>query len=115
MGRTYKRKLGARKYKDYNPDLIEAALGRIVNDGWSIRQTSAEYKIHFGTLRNKFNGLHIRKSGGQTEFSMEEERAFIKAVSLCGDWGFPLNMLDVRYLAKSYLESQGRICKKIQR
>lgn len=108
MPRQYKRKLGARRYTDYDPQTLEAALVKVTDDGWSLRRASAEFKIPFGTLRNKFCGLRNKKTGGQTVFSENEEKAFIKSASLCGEWGFPLSILDIRNLAKNYLDSKGR-------
>lgn len=112
MPRTYKRKLGARRFADYDPALLETALEKVVGDGWSLRRASAQYKIPFGTLRNKFMGTRTRKSGGQTVFSNNEEKAFFQCANLCGEWGFPLTVTDIRFLAKNYLDSQGRNVKK---
>ncbi|KAJ8921309.1 hypothetical protein NQ315_013783 [Exocentrus adspersus] len=91
MPRQYKRKLGARRYANCDPATLEPALQKVAEDGWSLRRASAEYKIPFGTLRNTFR-----------------EKTFIRHASLCGEWGFPLSILDVRNLAKNYLESKGR-------
>lgn len=44
---------------------------------------------------------------------INEERAFIRSANLCGEWGFPLSILDIRNLLKNYLDMKGR--KKIQR
>lgn len=108
MPRQYKRKLGARRYADYDPATLEEALQKVAEDGWSLRRASVEFQIPFGTLRNKFNGLRNRKTGGQKVFSENEEKAFISHASLCGEWGFPLTILDIRNLAKNYLDSKGR-------
>lgn len=42
---------------------------------------------------------------GWSVFSKNEEKAFIKSASLCGEWGFPLSILDIRNLAKNYLDT----------
>ncbi|CAH2017331.1 unnamed protein product [Acanthoscelides obtectus] len=108
MPRNYKRRLGSLRYVDYAPEILEAALKKMVEDGWSLRQASAAHNIPFGTLRNKYMGIRTLKSEGQTVFSNAEELAFVKAVTICSDWGFPLTLTDLRYIAKSYLDSQGR-------
>nr|CAH7761203.1 unnamed protein product [Callosobruchus chinensis] len=99
---------------DYDQAKLEQALRKVTGDGWSLRRASAEFKIPFGTLRNKFFGLRIKKTGGQTVFSGEEERAFIKSATLCAEWGFPLAILDLRYLAKNYLDRKGRTITKFR-
>ena len=43
--------------------------------------------------------------------SFEEEAAILKAISICGDWGYPLTLLDLQLYTKSYLDQQGRIVK----
>ncbi|CAH1959591.1 unnamed protein product [Acanthoscelides obtectus] len=108
MVRTYIRKLGARRYKDYSSDVVEQALAKVTEEGWSLRRASREYKIPFGTLNNKYHGRHHRINGGQTVFSKSEEKAFLFAASICAEWGFPLDTTDLRYFAKNYLDSQGR-------
>nr|CAI5865504.1 unnamed protein product [Callosobruchus analis] len=103
-----KRKLGARTYKDYTNEVLDQALSKVTEEGWSLQRASREYKIPYGTLNNKFHGRCIRKNGRQTVFSMSEEKVFISAAITCGDWGFPLEAADLRQFAKNYLDSQGR-------
>nr|CAI5848409.1 unnamed protein product [Callosobruchus analis] len=108
MVRTYKRKLGARIYKDYTNEVLDQALSKATEEGWSLQRASREYKIPYGTLNNKFHGRCIRKNGGQTVFPMSEEKVFISAAITCGEWGFPLEAADLRQFAKNCLDSQGR-------
>ncbi|KAK9729901.1 CENP-B N-terminal DNA-binding domain [Popillia japonica] len=108
MPRTYKRKLGARKYKDYSTENVETALTKIVDEGWSLRRAAAHYKIPFGTLNNKYYSRYTKKNGGQKVFSDNAERSFLNAACICGDWGFPLTITDLRLLAKNYLNEKGR-------
>ena len=56
MPRTYKRKLGARSYKNYSDENVERALEKIVDHGWGIRKASKIYKIPYGTLHNHYHG-----------------------------------------------------------
>lgn len=108
MVRVYKRKLGVRRYKDYSEETVEQALAKVTEDGWSLQRAAREYNIPYGTLNNKYHGRHIRKNGGQTCFTSSEEKVFLSAASVCGDWGFPLDTIDLRQFAKNYLDSQGR-------
>ena len=41
-------------------------------------------------------------------FMHNEEIAILRAAATCGDWGFPLTLLDLRMFAKAYLDKQGK-------
>lgn len=112
MPRSYKRKLGSRRYRDYTDQQLESALQKVTDEGWSLRKASKIYKIPYGTLNNKYHGRHIRSSGGQSVFTFNEEKSIIKCATTCGEWGFPLNMTDLRHLAKNLLDTQGRTVSK---
>ena len=114
MVRNYKKKLGTRNYKNYTDAQLNEALQKIADAQLSMRAAALEYKIPFGTLHNKFHGIHIRNAGGQPVFSTEEEVSLINAAVKCADWGFPLNLLDLRMLAKAYLDKCGRVVPKFQ-
>lgn len=107
MPRTHKRRLGARHYLNYHEHQIEQALTAVADGRLSIRGASREFKVPYGTLRNKFHGKHGLKPGGKTVFSTEEEKAFVKGIQKCSDWGFPLGERDVKILVKNYLNSRG--------
>ncbi|KAJ8943078.1 hypothetical protein NQ314_009838 [Rhamnusium bicolor] len=94
IGRHYKRKLGARSYKDYSEVSVEEALQRIIDDGWSLRKAAQNHKIPYGTLNNRLTGRHVKKNGGQTSLSANEEKPMIELCSLCGEWGFPFNIYE---------------------
>ncbi|KAB0804586.1 hypothetical protein PPYR_01556 [Photinus pyralis] len=108
MPRSYKRKLGARRYRDYDDQSVEGALQRVIDDGWSLRKAAKEFKIPYGTLNNRYHGRHIKCNGGQTIFNLVEERSILKCAGVCGEWGFPLNLSDLRHMAKNLLDMQGR-------
>ena len=108
MGRTYKRKVGSRVYKNFSDENIDKALEKIVNENWSINKASKEFKISYGTLYNKYKGMHVRSHGGQPVFTKQEEDAIIRSVVICSDWGFPLCIEDLQMVTKSFLDRQGR-------
>lgn len=109
MVRTYRKTPGTRNYKNYSDEALEEAIEKISNDELSITAASLQYKIPFGTLYNKYKGLHGRTHGGQPVFSHAEEVAILKAAATCAEWGFPLTILDLRMFAKSYLDKQGKV------
>ncbi|CAG9761269.1 unnamed protein product [Ceutorhynchus assimilis] len=109
MVRKYQRTLGVRKYKDYKEQVVEEALGKVTEDNFSIRKASVQYGIPFGTLYNRYKGLHIRSVGRPTLFTPQEELQLVKSAATCGDWGYPLSKEDMQFLAKNYLDKQGKI------
>lgn len=109
MVRTYKKTPGTRNYKNYAEDALEEALEKITNDEMTIHAASVQYNIPFGTLYNKYKGLHVKTPGGQPVFSQQEELSILSAAATCADWGFPLTLLDLRYFAKAYLDKRGKI------
>lgn len=108
MVRTYKKTAGSRNYKNYTEETLEEAIEKITNNELSINAASLQYKIPFGTLYNKYKGLHGRTPGAQPVFTHNEEIAILRAAATCGDWGFPLTLLDLRMFAKAYLDKQGK-------
>ena len=107
MGRTYKRSAGARKYKSYDDRTLTEALQKVRN-GQSLRSVSRQYGIPTGTLCNKMNKKHMGKAGGATVFSDREEQEMVDYIIKVSEWGFPMDCLDMRMLAKNVLERQGR-------
>ena len=73
------------------------------------REASKHYGIPRGTLQNRLDGKHPGKIGGQPVFTAEEETAFAIYCSVLSEWGkFPLDFLDIRLMAKAYLDKMGR-------
>ncbi|XP_026326216.1 uncharacterized protein LOC113234910 [Hyposmocoma kahamanoa] len=112
MPRIYKRKLGSREYRNYTEARLEEALTQIVDGKLTIRGASQLYNISYGTLYNKYKGTHVKKPGAQPVFSESEEEALLKSAAKCADWGYPLTILDLRFLAKAFLDRQGRVVSK---
>lgn len=96
MARVYKRKLGSRSYRNQPSDVIEGVLNKIVNGEMSILAASKQYHIPYGTLYNRYNGLHGNKPGGQPILNEAEEKLLLAAVTKSGDWGSPLTLVDMR-------------------
>lgn len=114
MVRNYKRIAGTREYKNYTQETLEEALEKITDGDMSINAASLKYKIPFGTLYNKFKGMHGSTPGGQPVFTHAEEVAILRTAATCADWGFPLTTFDLRMFAKSYLDQKGRNVNKFR-
>jgi len=76
--------VGSRPYANRTDEVVEEALLKVADGD------------PYGTLYNRFNRKHGNKPGGQAIFSDEDEKNMIAAVSKCGDWGFPLTLMDLR-------------------
>ncbi|XP_003241645.2 uncharacterized protein LOC100571097 [Acyrthosiphon pisum] len=114
MVRVYQKEVGNRPYANRRDEVVEEALQKVADGELSILRASKMYNIPYGTLHNRFNGKHGKKPGGQTIFSDEDEKNMIAAVSKCGDWGFPLTLMDLRLIAKTSLDKRGIIVQKFK-
>lgn len=111
MPRSYKR-LKPNKVQD--PEVIKAAVEDITN-GLSLRNAAAKYDIHYSVLyRHLKKGDQIKKKGGQTALTEEEEKTLASRLIICADWGYPIDPWTLRILVKESLDRQGRTIKKFK-
>jgi len=108
MTRTYKRKLGSRTYRSYTSQQLEEAVKKIKTGALTLRKASEKYKISRGTLSNRVRGLHKNKPGHPNVFSEHEERSLVSHITAVSEWGFPFTTMDMRFVAKSYIDAAGR-------
>ena len=90
MVRKYKKRIGSRTYINYTSETVSEAVRAIRDDDVSVREASRRFRIPYGTLYNKVNGLHTRKNGGQTTLSPSEEEHLCVTIQFTGEWGYPL-------------------------
>lgn len=107
MVRTYKRKVGSRKYQDYSEETLELAVSRY--EPGNLVALSEEYNIPYATLYRKIKGLHTKKAGGQTLLSSDEEKKLVKVICISAEWGFPCDTDDIKDLVQNYLEKCGKV------
>ncbi|KAG5887303.1 hypothetical protein JTB14_006448 [Gonioctena quinquepunctata] len=79
MARKHKRLLGSRSYRNYSKEKLEEALGKVVDGTLSIREATRQFSIPFGTLYNRFKGIHGNNPGRPTIFTHDEELAILKS------------------------------------
>lgn len=97
-----------KNYRRYSEEQIKAALNSIAQ-GLSLRAASKKHEIPVTVLHRRVkNGVRIKKHGGQTILSEEDERLFVSRLQICGDWGYPVGCLTLRHLVKDYLDRQGK-------
>ncbi|XP_055899500.1 uncharacterized protein LOC129928629 [Biomphalaria glabrata] len=112
MPRIYKRKLGSRKYKDYEEETLLKAIEDCKKPGMSIAEVAKIYKIPHRTLRNKVGGQHSKSHGGQCALPSVLEDVLVKHLSTCADYGMPLEWRDIKSLVKGILEMENIVIKK---
>ncbi|KAJ8937071.1 hypothetical protein NQ314_012043 [Rhamnusium bicolor] len=108
MPRKHKRLLESRSYRNYSKEKLEEALGKVIDGTLSIREASRQFSIPFGTLYNRYKGIHGNNPSHPTIFTHVEEVAILKSAAKCADWDFPLSLMDIRMMAKYYLDRRGR-------
>lgn len=108
MPRDYNRPVGCRSYKNYTEETLQKILDEIKSGKISTRAASEKYGIHRNTLSSKLKGKAPLKHGGQTVFTEEEELALISHITALSAFGFPITSIELRCIAKSYLEKQGK-------
>ncbi|KAG5871036.1 hypothetical protein JTB14_010587 [Gonioctena quinquepunctata] len=108
MARKHKRLLRSRSYRNYSKEKLEEALGKVVDGTLSIREATRQFSIPFGTMYNRLKGIHGNNLGRSIIFTHDEELAILKSAAKCADWGFPSSLLDMRIMAKYYLDRRGR-------
>jgi len=108
MPRVYQPKDGSKRLKQYSEETLELCLSDVVEGKISANKAAKKYKIPKGTLINRMHGRHIKNHGGQIVFTKNEEEEFVDVLLACAKWGFPLNALDLRLIAKAYLDRNGK-------
>lgn len=137
MVRTYKRKLGARPYRNFSLQTLQAAVNDVKTKKLSLRKAAVKYNISHMTL---FNYCHqndgqipegqpqnqdqnrnpppqpitvpaqvtLRTPGHPTVFTREEEVMLCENLATVGDWGFPVSGFQLQCIIEAYLNSIGR-------
>lgn len=102
------------KGKQVDSETIKLAIEDI-EAGLSLRKSAGKHKISVTTLHRHVKcGSKLKKRGGQTVLSPEEEAVLVDRLKICSDWGYPIDSLTLRLLIKDYLERQGRQVKKFK-
>lgn len=113
MPRTYKPDLKSKPYKKYSQEDIQKALEDITNNKLSYREASKKYNINYSVLyRHLTRKGCIKSQGGQPVLSKEEEEMLIDRLVICAEWGYPMDIYDLRLIVKHYLDSRGKTVKR---
>ncbi|KAJ8881840.1 hypothetical protein PR048_018326 [Dryococelus australis] len=94
MTRVYRRKVC--KTQTYSKEILEVCLEEIL-DG----------KISINMACKVIHSRNGKSHGGQTVFSEMEEETLVTGLTDCAECGFPLSHMDLRYVAKAFLDRKG--------
>lgn len=96
------------------PYILKLAV-KDINNGLSYRKCSKKYNIPTTVLhRHVHKGDKVKKKGGQTVLSEEEEKILVDRLQVCAEWGYPLDSLTLRLIVKDFLERQGKTVPKFK-
>ena len=107
MPRNYVPVVGPTRRRQYTDQQMRDAM-QAVQDGMSQHKASETYGVPRITLRDRLANIHPRSLGGQTVLTVDEERVIAENVATLADWAFPLDLNEVQYLVKQYLDTRGR-------
>lgn len=113
MPRVYKPDPHGKRYRKYDDEVIQKAKDA-VGGGMSIRKAASEYRIPYTVLQRRIKNRQIKKQGGQTVLSQNEESLLVEKLQVCAEWGYPLDLYGLRLIIKGYLDRQGRTVSKFK-
>ncbi|CAG5003196.1 unnamed protein product [Parnassius apollo] len=102
MPRVYKPDPRGKRYKKYSKELIEQALREYSEGRNSLSNVAEKIQINKSVLYR-----HSIKNVKNTVLSKETELQFIKYINVCAEWGYPMELYDLRVLVKNYLDRLG--------
>ena len=104
MPRTYKYKT-----ESCDPDVLQAAIYKVENDGASIRSAAKSFGIARETLRRWITDKPAKaKAGRMRVLTDEEEELIIVALEKCSALAWPCGTEEITLMIKTYLDSAGK-------
>lgn len=102
-----KRDPRCKEYRKYTEEQLAPAI-RSVKMGMPFRKAALKFDVPKTVLyRHCRFGKAMKTPGGQPVLSKEEEDIIVDRISICADWGYPLDTFGLRLLVKGYLDRRG--------
>ena len=111
MPRDYKTDPHGKKYSPVSQNIIDEAK-KAVHKGLSIRSASKQFGIPYTVLHRHVKNNNVKKIGGQTALSEDEEALLVDRLAMCAEWGYPIDRFDLQCIVKGYLDRRGRVVRK---
>lgn len=114
MPRVYKPDPRVKRRHKVSNELISAAISDI-KIGLSYRDCAIKHGIDHSVLyrhsKKMENNEKKRHAGGSTILSADVEEMIVDRLAQCAEWGYPLDLYDLRVIVKNYLDRAGRVVK----
>lgn len=78
-----------------------------IRRGRSINAVAKDTGIPRATLQRKKKNKQNKNHGGQTYLTDEVETMIVNKMIVCAEWGYPLDLLDMRLFTKYYFDRKG--------
>lgn len=112
MVRTYKRKLGARNYRQYSDEDLDRAVAEVRVGTLTQAGAAKKYKINRTTILNRIHHKHEGKPGHPTVLTPQSEKLIADTLCVLADWGFPFTKADIRTIVQMIINKDGRVVKQ---
>lgn len=86
---------------------LEKAKDEVNKKNLSVRRAAEKYRIKKSTLHDYLKQKHAKPVGRETVLSHDEELLVCHRIMTLAEWGFPLDMFDLRMLVKAYFDKRG--------
>jgi len=107
MPRTHKSLVGAKR-RTYHTDTDLARATAAITRGMSYRKAQLRFKIPIAVLHRHIKRPWTRNhAGAPTVLDDYVEALFVQKLIVCGEWGYPLTILDLKMVVKGYLDRRG--------
>lgn len=105
----------AKTYRKYTDVELAPGLNAMKN-GMSYRKAAKMFGLSPSVLYRHFKYAQtIKKQGGQTAISEEEENILVERILVCSKRGYQMDVSDLRLLIKGYLDRKGKTVQKFNK
>jgi len=106
MVRKYKPKPGVKSRRKHNKDNIMKAVAAVEN-GLPYRKAEQQFDIPKSVIERHLKDRNTGPAGKPVALGDQIEEMLVKRIITCGEWGYPMDCLDLRIIVKGYLDRRG--------
>src|SRR3989442_100422 len=104
MPRIYK-STATKRYKKPDPVVLAHALETLKEPGSTYSSIADACQIDKSVIYR--HNKNCKKQGGQSWLDDDFESVLVSRLLVCADWGYPVDILDLRLLVKAYFDQKG--------
>ena len=106
MVRNYKPNPRGKTYVKHSSETIKKALADHEKE-MSFRNYFRKHNVLIAVLCRRYMNPNMKTQGHQTALSKELEKYMAERIAVFAMWGYPLDIFDIRYFVKGYLDKRG--------